>query len=340
MIESMNLAALKIFGYSSEEILGENVKKLMPETYRELHTVGLAGFLETGQGKIIGNDTEVDGLRKDGTEFPMSISPREAQLGDRRIFVGTVRDITDRKRAEEELRHTQEMVIRSEKLSSIGTLTAGAAHEILNPTNIIGMHAQRLLRRSEKASGEYKSAEVIYRNVERISHICDDLRRFSRDEKPQFDPFHPDKIVQDSINLLLHELRMASVRYSLELGGEDIRVVGDQNQIQQVLFNLIGNARDAMPMGGDLTIVTAKVADQNKKWWECRVNDTGTGISEDVLPKLFDPFFTTKPEDQGTGLGLSVSYGIIESHGGKIWAESDGKNGSTFYVRLPVEEES
>ena len=93
-----------------------------------------------------------------------------------------------------------------------------------------------------------------------------------------------------------------------------------------------------MPSGGDLKIVSAEVSEEDKKWWECRVIDTGTGISEEVLPKPFDPFFTTKPEDKGTGLGLSVTFGIVESHGGKIWAESDGKNGSTFYVRLPVEE--
>ncbi len=339
-IESMNLAALKIFGYSSEEILGKNVKKLMPETYCDLHTAGLARYLETGRGKIIGNDTEVGGLRKDGTEFPMTIVVSETHLGDQRIFVGTVRDITDRKRAEEELKRTQEMVIRSEKLSSIGTLTAGAAHEILNPANTIGLHVQLMLKKYDEESREYKAAEVIYQGVKRINKICDDLRRFSRDEKPKFSPFDPNKVVQDTINLLLHELHLASVRHSLEPEGEDIRVVGDNNQIQQVFFNLIGNAKDAMPSGGDLAVVTAEVADQDKKWWECRVSDTGTGISEDVLPKLFDPFFTTKPEDEGTGLGLSVSFGIIESHGGKIWAESDGKKGSTFFVRLPVDEES
>ena len=93
-----------------------------------------------------------------------------------------------------------------------------------------------------------------------------------------------------------------------------------------------------MHSGGRLTITTSEVFEEDKKWWECRVIDTGTEISDEVLPKLFEPFFTTKPEDKGTGLGLSVTFGIIESHGGKIWAESDGKNGSTFYVRLPVEE--
>ncbi|HBK78554.1 MAG TPA: hypothetical protein DDZ83_02530 [Nitrospinae bacterium] len=217
-------------------------------------------------------------------------------------------------------------------------ICAIAAHEILNPTNIIGMHAQRLLRQTEEDIREYKSAEVIQRNVERINHICDDLRRFSRDEKPQFAPFDPDKVVRDSIDLVLHELRLVSVRHSLELNGGNVRVIGDHNQIQQVFFNLIGNARDAMHSGGRLTITTSEVFEEDKKWWECRVIDTGTEISDEVLPKLFDPFFTTKPEDKGTGLGLSVTFGIIESHGGKIWAESDGKNGSTFYVRLPVEE--
>jgi two-component system NtrC family sensor kinase len=107
-----------------------------------------------------------------------------------------------------------------------------------------------------------------------------------------------------------------------------------------VFFNLIGNAKDAMPSGGDLTITTSEVMEEEKRWWECRVRDTGTGISEDVLSKLFDPFFTTKTEDKGTGLGLSVSYGIIERHDGKIWVESDGKNGSTFFVRLPAEDKS
>jgi signal transduction histidine kinase len=241
-------------------------------------------------------------------------------------------------RTREELDRTQELVVRSEKLSSIGTLTAGAAHEILNPTNIIGMHAQRMLRQHDELSREYKSAEVIYRNVERINHICDDLRRFSREEESQFAPFDPDETVQESINLVLHELRLASIRHNLQISGDNLRVLGDHNQIQQVFFNLIGNAKDAMPSGGDLFITTKEVIEDEKRWWECRVKDTGAGIPREILPRLFDPFFTTKPEDKGTGLGLSVTYGIIESHGGKIWAESDGENGSAFYVRLLVDE--
>jgi two-component system NtrC family sensor kinase len=135
-------------------------------------------------------------------------------------------------RTQEMLTRAQKMVIRSEKLSSIGTLTAGAAHEILNPTNIIGMHAQKMLRQFEEGSSEFKTAGIIDRNVDRITRIFDDLRRFSRDEKLEFAPFDPDKVVQDSLELLLHELRLASIRHELQSGKGQSNVIGDHNQIQ------------------------------------------------------------------------------------------------------------
>ncbi len=338
-IKSMNLAALEMFGYASEEILGENVTKLMPETYRDSHTAGLARHIESGRGKTMGIDIEVEGLRKDGTVFPMMIVRKETQSGNRRILFGTVRDMTERKEAEKALQRVQEMIVRSEKLSSIGTLTAGAAHEILNPANIIGMHAQLLLRQSEEGSSEYKAAEVIYRNVERINLICDNLCRFSRDEAPEFGPFEPNKIVKDSLNLVLHELRLLNIHHELILSNGPAKVIGDSHQIQQVLFNLIGDAKDAMPSGGNLTITTSEVVEEDERWWECWVKDTGIGIPKEILPKLFDPFFTTKPEDKETGLGLSVSFGVVESHSGKIWVESDEGQGATFVIRLPLEEE-
>ncbi len=251
-------------------------------------------------------------------------------------FVSTDKYVHERKKAAEALERSEELIVRAEKLSSLGTLTAGAAHEILNPANIIGMHAQRLMRQNKEGSREYKSADVIYRNVGRINQICDDLRRFSRNEATLFKLFDPNKTVQESLNLLLHELRLASVRHDFQVKVEVSQIMGDPNQLQQALFNLIGNAKDAMPAGGDISIVTSEVEEEGQRWWECRVKDTGTGIPEDVMPKLFDPFFTTKPEDKGTGLGLSVTYGIIENHGGKIWAESEPDMGATFVIRLPL----
>lgn len=236
------------------------------------------------------------------------------------------------------LQKSQQMIIRAEKLSSIGTLTAGAAHEILNPANIIGMHAQRMLMETEEGSREYKSAETIHRNVERISRICDDLRRFSRDEKPQQETFDPNHTVLNCLHTLEHELRLHNIQAEIKLDENTPLVTSDENQLQQVFFNLISNAVDAMPDGGKLIVSSKDVMDEDQTWWEIQIEDTGMGIPEEVIEKIFDPFFTTKPEDKGTGLGLSVSYGIVESQGGKIWVDSKPNEGTTFFVRLPVPE--
>ncbi|MBI3129491.1 MAG: GAF domain-containing protein [Candidatus Tectomicrobia bacterium] len=236
------------------------------------------------------------------------------------------------------LQQSQAMLIRAEKLSSIGTLTAGAAHEILNPANIIGLHAQRLMWENEEGTSPHQSAQVILRNVERISRICDDLRRFSRDEAAKEEPFDPDDALRQCIRPLEPEFRLASVEVSYRLAGEASLVLGEKSQIQQVFFNLLRNAMDAMPEGGTLTVASREAAEDERKWWETRVSDTGTGIPPEHLSRIFDPFFTTKPEDKGTGLGLSVSYGIVESHGGRIWAENNPDKGATFIVRLPVKE--
>ena len=239
----------------------------------------------------------------------------------------------------EQLQRGQAMLVRAEKLSTIGTLTAGAAHEILNPANIIGLHAQRLMWENAEGSSPHQSAQVILRNVERISRICEDLRRFSRDEAAKRDPFDPDDTLRQCIRPLESELRLASIEVSDKLAGKAPIILGDKNQILQVFFNLLRNAKDAMPQGGTLTVASREAAGDGARWWETRVSDTGTGIPPDTLPRIFDPFFTTKTEDKGTGLGLSVSYGIIESHGGRIWAENNPERGATFFVWLPIKEE-
>jgi len=236
----------------------------------------------------------------------------------------------------EELRRSQQMIIRAEKLSALGTLAAGAAHEILNPANIIGMHAQRQIRQSAEGSAERRAAEIVWENVERISRICDGLRRFSRDEKAQAAPFVPDEAIEECLQLLAHKLRLASIKVSRRWGAGKAAVKGDRSQMVQVFLNLIRNAIDAMPGGGTLTVSTSVAGDAGARWWEARCADTGCGIPEEVMPRIFDPFYTTKPEDKGTGLGLAVSHGIVEGHGGRIWAESLPGEGATFIIRLPL----
>lgn len=239
----------------------------------------------------------------------------------------------------EELRQSKQMIARAEKLSSLGTLTAGAAHEILNPANIIGLHGQRLLWESEEGTEERESAEEIVRNVKRITRICDDLRRFSRNEAPRNRPFNPNQTAQGCLRPLENEMRLQNIHTDVNLSEETQIVTGDQNQMEQVFFNLINNAMDAMPGGGTLTLASRTVREDDEQWWELRVADTGGGIPEDVIEKIFDPFFTTKSEEKGTGLGLSVSYGIVDAHEGKLWAESALGKGTTFFMQLPLKGE-
>ena len=236
----------------------------------------------------------------------------------------------------DELHKQQKMIVRAEKLSSLGVLAAGAAHEILNPANIISIRAQRLAEKSVGGTQEHKAAEIILHNVRRISRICDDLRRFSRDEPPAMAPFDPDEVLRESVGFMESEIRAAGVACRLELNPGPVAVRGDSHQIQQVFINLLSNARDAMPGGGRLRVASREIEEDGKRWWEARFSDSGAGIPEDTQGQIFDPFFTTKPEDRGTGLGLSVSHGIIENHGGKIWVESTPGQGATFYVRLEV----
>ena len=238
-----------------------------------------------------------------------------------------------------ELERSQKLLIRSEKLSSIGTLAAGAAHEILNPTNVISLYAQRLREENEKGSPLGQAAEVICRNVSRIVKICDDLRRFSRDEKPQFRPFDPDETLRTSHRLLERQIALASISLDERMSGTPACVMGDKHQMEQVFFNLIKNAIEAMPEGGTLTVASRKL-DEGEGGWECRIADTGVGIPREAMDKIFDPFFTTKPEDKGTGLGLAVSHGIVEGHGGQLWAESAPGRGTTFFVLLPLAEKA
>ena len=227
------------------------------------------------------------------------------------------------------------MILRAEKLSSIGTLAAGAAHEILNPAGVIQLHAEMIELDAMESEADKKSASMIIRNVQRIKKICDDLRRFSRDETPKTIPFDPNKSLFSSLELIEPKLTQAGVEKQIKTYGIPFIIQGDTEQIQQVLVILLNNALDAMPTGGNLTISSQIVELNGWRHWKLAISDTGIGISEDILPQVFDPFFTTKSPEKGTGLGLSVLHGIVETHEGEISVESEVNVGTTFTLLLP-----
>lgn len=350
-IVQFNRPAEKMFGLTEAEAIARPIDALLPQGSPPLFAGGPPRAPEReGPPQAMGGRVESVGRSRDGRKFPIEISFSDYRMDGKQTLIVMIRDITARRQLEierqlyvkrlkdalDKLQKSQAMIIRAEKLSSMGTLTAGAAHEILNPANIIGLHAQRMQWENPEGSPARQTADVIVRNVGRITRICENLRRFSRDDSVHIEPVSLSKVVEDSLELFWPEFRLRNIEATVELAGENHLVEGDRGQLQQVLVNLVKNAMDAMPKGGTLSIGLAEVSEDESAWWELRVADTGDGIAPDILPRIFDPFFTTKPEDKGTGLGLSVSHGIIEHHGGKIWAESEPGKGTAFVVRLPL----
>jgi len=231
-----------------------------------------------------------------------------------------------------ELRETQDALVQSEKLASIGQLAAGVAHEINNPIGVILGVAQVLLKRVDADDPLHRPPSLIEQEGVRCKNIVQDLLDFSRQSK--FAPRRLDVIgvIEAAVKLMEHQNNSELVTVEREYADDLPQVVADENQLLQVFFNIIRNAYQAMPKGGTLRIACTAEEDEVLTTFA----DTGPGILEENLRQIFDPFFTTKEVGQGTGLGLSVSYGIVRQHGGTIEASSENGSGATFTVRLPA----
>lgn len=239
------------------------------------------------------------------------------------------------KRVEErtkELREMQDSLIQSEKLASLGKMAAGVAHEINNPLTSILINTHLMLEKVEEKHAFYENLSLIADETSRCTNIVKGLLEFSRQELPQKAFSDVNDIINRTLNLLKNQVSFYNISIIKELGLNLPQIELDKNKIEQVFWNLMFNASEAMPDGGKLTIISK--FSQNKKYIEVIFMDTGVGIPKENINKLYDPFFTTK--SSGTGLGLAVSYGIIKQHLGKIEVESEQGKGSTFTVSLPL----
>ncbi len=234
-----------------------------------------------------------------------------------------------------ELEKAQAQLIQSEKLASIGELAAGVAHEINNPLGVILGFSQVILKKLTQDDSLYKPLSSIEREGLRCKKIIQGLLDFSRRSPPMFQPVDLNEVVEAACELIEHQITINNVRMVKGYAPHMPKIQADANQLQQVFVNLIINAYQAMPDGGELRITTRTVSNQVQAIFA----DTGLGIAPENLKHIFDPFFTTKEVGKGTGLGLSVSYGIIESHSGKIDVDSQVGVGTTFVITLPVNQE-
>jgi len=311
-------------GRRREEALGRALDDVFP-----------ASFLEALRGSLVlgrpGED-EISHIYKlrlptaDGRNVMVNVSmaPFQVGSGERCGTILILDDVTARIRLEEQLQH-------SEKMASIGLLAAGVAHEVNTPLTGISSYTQMLRERVGKSDPGDALLEKIEKQAFRAAKIINNLLNFSRSGSGELESLDVNKLVLDVMSLLEHQLDGARIKVRKELADSLPDVRGNENRLQQVFFNLILNAKDAMPRGGWLTLATR--ADDDTVVIE--VADTGHGITRDDIKRIYDPFFTTKGMGRGTGLGLSVSYGILQEHGGAIFVDSVPGQGTTFQVTLP-----
>jgi len=342
-IVMVNEAVQDIWGYGAEELIGESLECLIPEKYRPAHRAGFERYSQTGVSSVLGKRLELEGVRKDGSIFPLEIHITEANIGERVLFTAAVRDITDRKHLEEQLSQAQKMEI-------VGQLAGGVAHDFNNLLTAIMGYSQMSLKAAPPGSPMSSHLEEVMKASERAANLTGQLLSFSR--RQVIEP----KVID------LNDLIINTDKMLRRLIGDDIELVtlpandlglvkADPGQIEQVLMNLAVNARDAMPKGGKLSIETANVtldAEYARQHGDASpvrhvmlaVSDTGMGMSEEVQEHIFEPFFTTKEVGKGTGLGLATCYGIVQQSGGHIEVSSEPGRGASFKVYLPVTEET
>ena len=229
-------------------------------------------------------------------------------------------------------------MVHSEKLASLGRMAAGVAHEINSPLTGIVTFGHLLQKKFSEGSEERQDIDVIIEQANRCSNIIKGLLGFARATSVEKGLVNLNDVINSSLNMVSHKADFFNIKIVLNLDETMHHIMANASQIQQVFLNMLINAADAMEGKGIFTITTQKVIDNGKPFAEVIFTDTGQGISEESLPKLFEPFFTTKPVGKGTGLGLAVSHGIIQDHGGKILVRSKLGEGASFFVRLPIYE--
>lgn len=337
IIESINPAAERLFGYTAQEVTGQNVNMLMPSPYREEHDQYMDHYLRTGEAKVIGTGREIVGLRKDSTTFPMELAISEVLLPNRRLFTGIIRDTSERRLAEKQERERLAEHAHAARLAALGEMASGIAHELNQPLTAIVSFAdacQNLFKRKKVPQDVISDAlSQISEQGIRAGDIIRRLRQFVKTGALDQEIVNLNAVIKDVLAMVSHEIHMNEVKVKLRLGKHLPGVWADKLQIEQVVLNLVWNALEAMDTS-DLRQLEIETIQHDDKI-EVKISDTGCGFTDNP-GVLFTAFYTTK--DKGTGLGLSISHRILEAHSGALSATSNTTGGATFSFSLPIME--
>jgi two-component system sensor kinase FixL len=337
-IESFSTSASRLFGYEPDEVVGRNVRMLMPSPYREAHDSYLQRYLETGERRIIGIGRIVVGQRKDGSTFPVELSVGEVRLHDRRLFTGFLRDITERQATELRLHELQAELVQVSRVSSMGAMASAFAHELSQPLGAAMNYLNAVRRMLEGSTGPQaprtlEGTQRAIAEIARAGQIIQRLRQFIQKGRTERSWERLGKVIEESSALALVGAADRAINIRFDIPADLPAVLVDRIQIQQVLTNLVRNAIEAMAESPrrDLTIRACAARDGIV---EISVVDTGPGIAAEVAANLFKPFVTTK--SAGMGVGLSICKSIVEAHEGELRTAPNPEGGTIFRFTLPL----
>jgi two-component system NtrC family sensor kinase len=319
-VESWNTQLERLIGVPRQRAIGSKVEQVLPPD--------LMAEIEARAG-----DERISSLYKfhmrnhagRSLVVNVSIAPLVGKSGERIGQLILVDDITQRIRLEEQM-------VQTEKLTSLGLLAAGVAHEVNTPLAVISNYIQMLAKQLPSGDPRHQLIDKVVKQTFRASEIVNNLLNFSRTGAAEFTEVNLNAVVEETLSLVAHPFRTAHVQVTRNMQEQLPPVLGSNNKLQQVFLNLFMNAKDSMPSGGMVEIRTAS----HNGSVEIEITDTGSGIPHENLQRIFDPFFTTKSMGRGTGLGLSVSYGIIKEHAGKVDVRSTQGKGTSFRLEFPV----
>jgi len=337
IVLSFSKAAERMFGYDADEVIGQNVKMLMPEDEAVQHDGYLAHYRLTRERRIIGNARRVFGRRKDGSCFPHELFVGEANGGGRRTFTGFLRDLTAREDADARLSELQAELVHIARISAVGTMATALAHELNQPLHAIANYVQSsaaLLAREEERSLDLVQGalEEAGREALRAGGIVQRLREFVARGELEHTIALPRDLAAEARDLGIAGSAVREIECDVRVPKGLQPVLVDRVQIQQVLLNLIRNAVEAIGTRGTIMID----ARQEGTLMRFSVTDTGIGIEPGMEERVFEPFISTKAS--GMGMGLAICRTIIEAHGGTMWCEQAPSGGAAFYFTVPVVE--
>jgi two-component system sensor kinase FixL len=336
VVQSFSSAAERLFGYKSSEVVGQNIKMLMPSPYRENHDAYIERYLRTGERRIIGIGRVVVGERKDGSTFPMELAVGEMRSSNQRFFTGFIRDLTERQQTEARLQELQSELVHISRLTAMGEMASALAHELNQPLSAIANYMKGSRRLLENSSDDRsallrnamdKAAEQALRAGQIIRRLRDFVARGESERRVE----SVKKLVEEASALALVGAKDLGVRVRFQLDPTVDLVLADKVQIQQVLLNLLRNAVEAMESSQRRELVISTSSERDGMI-AISVADTGPGIAPEIMSQLFQPFVTNKPH--GMGVGLSISRTIVEAHGGQIGVEPNPGGGTIFRFTL------